>query len=136
MTHRTGLAGQTAASNRCIDVILRIPVSSDQRLADNQLQHRTSKICIKGFAIHGDTASTRAQPDAGDRIFTFAGCIGTAMFIELLHMYGSGFYSFAVRIHDVAQIFKRLQFFSHDQEAFLFLVFIAPTSSVTGCCAS
>ena len=140
MTDRTGLAGEAAAGNRGVDVVLVLPGRRDDGLLQDHLQHRTGEEGVEFLAVHGDLAVARLDPHAGDGVLALAGRIGAALGIELLHVDRASSH----RGGDGLEIFERVDGIGHNQSTVFcvllsrrtFLLFMAPTSSLTGCCAS
>src|SRR5277367_5961284 len=83
MTNRTGLAGQTAADDRAIDVELLEPLGHQERLIDDHAQNRAGEIDRNVLAVDFDLAAPRLDPDAGDGVLALAGGIGPAEGIAL-----------------------------------------------------
>eukprot|EP00919_Chromeraceae_sp_WS-2016_P016640 GHVR01039774.1.p1 GENE.GHVR01039774.1~~GHVR01039774.1.p1 ORF type:complete len:227 (+),score=37.06 GHVR01039774.1:130-810(+) len=86
----TGLTAETAAGNRDDNVVLVGAFGRHDRLLDDQLQHWTGKIGCKLTAIDRDLALAGLDPDAGNRVLALAGCIGTALRVELLQVHRGG----------------------------------------------
>src|SRR5690606_40061923 len=103
----------------------------NERLLQGHLQTRTCKIFGEFFAIYGDLARAGLTPDAGNSVFTLAGCIGATMSVELLDVDRSGL--FGSCRSDAAEFFERIELLSHDYAFPLFLRFSAAMSRISGC---
>src|SRR5581483_6506394 len=57
VANRTGLAGEAAAGHRAADVILALPIGSDERLLNQHAQHRPRKISFHRAAVDLDLAA-------------------------------------------------------------------------------
>ena len=110
MTNGTGLTAETTTGNGDVDVVLVEALGSDDRLLDDQLQHRTGEIFGEFAAVDGQRALARLDPDASDGVLALAGGIGAAEAVQLLGVNrsivgrsGSG----------SAEVFERVDGFSH-----------------------
>src|SRR5262249_20645695 len=56
VTHRTCLAGETAALHAHHDVELAVAIGRDQRLAEDHAQHRTGEVDLLVLAVDRDAA--------------------------------------------------------------------------------
>src|SRR5690606_17574045 len=83
MTHRASLAGQPAAGNLNVHVVLAVAVGRHDRLLQHHLQHRPREIGRKFLVVDGDLAGAWAQPDARYSVLALAGRVGAAMLVEL-----------------------------------------------------
>src|SRR4051812_27034729 len=84
VTDRASLAGQAAALDRRLDIILAAPVGDVEHLIDDQAKCRAGEIDFLLSAVDHDLARTRLEPDACDRVLAPAGCVSAAMLVELL----------------------------------------------------
>lgn len=130
MTDGTGLTRQTATDDGDGDVVLLLTSHENERLVEDHAEHRTGEIDAEFATVDEDLAGTRFDPNAGDRILTFAGGIGATEFVELLN---TGFRR--CNIDDAAlEIFERVNFGHY--AALTFLRFFDAKSMAWGCCAS
>src|SRR5690606_8932671 len=119
VANRTGLAGKAATDDGGNDVVLVDAISGNDRLLQDHLKNRTCQILCAFLAGHGDLARTRLDPDTSNRVLALAGCVGTALSVELLDVYGSRGFS---GLRCSAEFLERIQF-SH-----------RPTPSHSSCC--
>ena len=127
VAHRTGLTRKSAASNVHNNVILTHAVGHKQRLLHDHPQHGAGEIGLERTLIDHNLARAGLDPDTGDSVFAFAGCISAPLFVELLHMFG-GLSSRGRAL----EIGERCQRFSHDQSLLAFLRFKPAMSMTTG----
>jgi len=78
------LTGETTAGDRCNNIILAVAIGQHDRLTQDHLQNRASEILGEVLAVNGDLAGARFDPDASNRILTFAGCVGAALCVQFL----------------------------------------------------
>src|SRR5208282_3173238 len=132
MAHRAGLARKAAARNGANHIVLTLAVCGDQRLLDQHAQHRPGKISFHRPSIDDDLAGAHLDPNASNRVLAFAGGIGAALLVELLHVDGC---LRRRRRLERRQLFERLYRLGH-YALLLFLRFMAAMSIFSGCCAS
>src|SRR5690554_2963923 len=88
VAHRTGLAGKTAAGDRCDNVELVDAFSGNDRLLHDHLENRTGEIRRQFPAVDRDLARTGLDPHAGNGVLALAGGVGTALRVDLLYAHG------------------------------------------------
>src|SRR5690606_35841303 len=132
VTNGTGLAGKTAAGDGGDDVELAVTGSCDDRLLQDHLQDRTGEVGFERLAVDDDLAGARLDPHAGNGVLALAGCVGTALGVNLLDVNrgGSG-----RSCSGDAEVLERGEV-GHYQALLVFLLFSLATSRATGCWAS
>src|SRR6185312_5104726 len=83
VTHRAGLARETAADHGAINVVLSRAVRHLEGLRDDHAQHRPREIHRRIPVVDNHLASPARQPDARDRVLALAGGVGAALSVEL-----------------------------------------------------
>src|SRR5215475_8826029 len=131
VAYRAGLARQAAARDRAHDVVLAVATGRHQRLLDQHAQDRAGEIGLDRTLVDGDRARARLEPHPRHRVLALSGGIGAPGLVELLDV--------ARRLRrlrlECRKALERLRGFGH-QAVPLFLRFMAPTSSASGCCAA
>src|SRR6185437_7192877 len=132
MTNSTGLSGQTAAGDCGDNVVLTRTGRSDEWLLNHHAKHRAGKVNFDFARVDENLAGAWLDPDAGDRILALAGRIGAALLVDLLGVLRS----FRRGRLELRQLIERLHGIRHNYAALLFLRFMTPTSTTSGCWAS
>ncbi len=140
MLNRARLTGQTAAFDSCEHVELAFGVGDAERLRQDQLLHGARKVFVLRLAVDDDLAGAGLDPNAGDRVFTFAGGIGAAQFVTNRltrgHFGFGALHAADVLGHGCFETVEGFDFVSHAHALRVFFLFKDLTSRTSGLCAS